>query len=105
MIIISHKSLFKKEHRGMKITIEKPNEETLQKLDVRSWPIWTKEVSSFDWYYDETEQCYILEGRVIVETPDGKKVEIKAGDFVTFPKGLSCKWHIKEPIRKHYNFK
>jgi hypothetical protein len=89
----------------MKIKIEKPSEEMLKSLNVHSWPIWTKEVSKFDWHYDETEQCYILEGKVIVETPDGEKVEIKAGDFVTFPKGLSCIWDIKEPIRKHYNFK
>jgi len=89
----------------MKIKIERPSEETLKDLNVSSWPIWTKEVSRFDWHYDETEQCYILEGRVIVETPDGEKVEIKKGDFVTFPKGLSCVWDIKEPIRKHYSFK
>jgi uncharacterized cupin superfamily protein len=40
----------------------------------------------------------------MVELPDGKSVEIKAGDLVTFPKGLSCVWDIKEPIRKHYTF-
>ena len=88
----------------MKIQVERPSEEILKSLDVDSWPIWTKEVSRFDWYYDETEQCYILEGRVVVETPDGEKVEIKAGDLVTFPRGLSCIWDIKEPIRKYYRF-
>jgi len=41
-------------------------EAILKGLNIGSWPIWTKE---FDWYYDETEQCYILEGRAIVETP------------------------------------
>jgi uncharacterized cupin superfamily protein len=40
-----------------------------------------------------------------VETPDGKKVEIGKGDFVTFPKGLDCVWDVKEPIRKHYTFR
>ncbi|MCF6155075.1 MAG: DUF861 domain-containing protein [Candidatus Brocadia sp.] len=34
-------------------------------------------------------ECYILEGEVVVETKDGEKIEIKAGDFVTFPKSLS----------------
>jgi len=47
---------------------------------------------------------YILEGRVVVELPDGRSVEIKAGGIVTFPKGLSYIWDIKEPIRKHYTF-
>ena len=31
--------------------------------------------------------------------------EFGKGDFVTFPKGLSCIWDIKAPVRKHYNFK
>lgn len=89
----------------MEIKIEKPDKKLLEERKVETWPIWEKEVSIFDWYYDNTEECYILEGRVIVETKDGKKIEIKKGDFVTFPKGLSCKWDIKEPIRKHYNFR
>jgi len=24
---------------------------------------------------------------------------------VTFPEGVKCTWHVKKPIRKHYNFK
>ncbi|MEW6068076.1 MAG: cupin domain-containing protein [Nitrospirota bacterium] len=89
----------------MEIKIEKPSEQMIKNRNVKSWPIWEKEISRFDWHYDETEECYILEGKVIVETKDGKKVEIKKGDFVTFPKGLSCIWDIKYPIRKHYNFR
>ena len=86
-----------------KIEIKKLSDQ--EKLDkgINSWPIWEKEVSRFDWYYDFTEHCQILEGRVVVETEEGN-VEIKAGDFVTFPKGLKCIWDIKENIRKHYNF-
>lgn len=89
----------------MDIKIEKPSEEMLDNRKVRDWPIWEKEVSRFGWYYDQTEECYLLEGRVVVETKDGGKVEFRKGDFVTFPKGLSCAWDIKEPVRKHYNFR
>lgn len=88
----------------MKIKIEKPTEEKLKELKVKDWPIWEKEPSEFPWEYDETEVCYIIEGRVIVETEDGEKVEIKAGDLVTFPKGLKCRWKVLEKIVKHYNF-
>ena len=87
----------------MKITIEKPGEQYLQDRKVRSWGIWEKEVSRFDWHYGETEECYLLDGKVVVETKDGN-VEFGAGDFVTFPGGLSCVWDIKEPVIKHYNF-
>lgn len=89
----------------MDITVEKPTEEMLANRRVRGWPIWEKEASRFDWHYDQTEECYLLEGRVVVETRDGGEVEFQKGDFVTFSKGLSCTWDIKEPVKKHYNFR
>lgn len=89
----------------MKIKVEKPTEDSLKSKDVSSWPIWEKEVSRFDWQYDSTEECYLLEGEVIVETEDGKSVKFGQGDFVTFPKGLSCVWDVKQAVKKHYNFK
>ncbi len=87
------------------VKIEQKSKEELDKMGVSSWPIWEKEVSRFNWHYDTDEMCYILEGKVIVETEDGKKYEIKKGDFVTFPSGLSCVWDIKEDIKKHYSFR
>ncbi len=89
----------------MKVEIEKLSEEQIEKRGIKSWPIWEKEVSRFDWYYDFTEECYLLEGKVIVETKDDEKYEFGKGDFVTFPKGLSCVWDIKEAVKKHYNFR
>ena len=88
-----------------KIKVEKPTQEKLNQMQVFSWSIWEKEVSCFDWHYDEIEVCYLLKGKVSVKTEDGQVVEFQTGDLVTFPKGLSCVWDIKEPVRKHYNFK
>ena len=87
----------------MKIEIEKLSLSEVQSRGIESWPIWTKEVSVFDWYYDSKEMCLILEGKAIIRT-DKEEVTIQAGDFVTFPEGLSCVWEIKDPIRKHYKF-
>ena len=89
----------------MKIKIRKPKKEDMEKEGVMSWPIWEKEISRFDWHYDETEECYLLEGKAVVETDEGEKAQFGKGDFVTFPKGLSCVWEIKEPVKKHYNFR
>jgi len=89
----------------MRIEVRKPNKEDLERRGVLSWPIWEKGVSRFDWYYDNIEECYLLEGKVVVETEDGDKVEFGKGDFVTFPRGLSCIWDIKEPVKKHYNLR
>ena len=49
------------------------------------------------------ESCYILDGKVIITT-DHEEVTIELGDFIIFPKGLSCRWRVLKPIRKHYSF-
>jgi len=87
-----------------KVKVEKINKDELKEMGVFSWPIWEKEISRFDWHYDDTEKCYILEGKVMIETADGEKASFEAGDFVTFSKGLDCVWDIQEAVKKHYNF-
>ena len=82
----------------------KPTEDQLTKLGVRSWPIWTKEPSTFPWTYDEPETCYFLEGDVVVTPEGGEQVRIGKGDLVTFPAGMSCTWEVRQPVRKHYRF-
>ncbi|MEW5846565.1 MAG: cupin domain-containing protein [Bacteroidota bacterium] len=87
-----------------KVIIEKLTDDQVAKMGIKNWPIWTKEVSTFNWYYDTDEECLILDGEVEVKTDEGVYI-VKAGDFVTFKKGLKCIWNVKKPIRKHYNFK
>ncbi|HOF21823.1 MAG TPA: cupin domain-containing protein [Bacteroidales bacterium] len=86
------------------IHVEKATEEKLARLNVRSWPVWTKEVSEFPWKYDEAETCYILEGDVEVIPAGGQAVRIGKGDFVVFSSGLECIWKVHSPVRKHYKF-
>lgn len=74
----------------------------LDKLEVNDWPIWSKEVSEFPWFYDEPESCYLLEGEVEVTPEDGEPVRFGKGDFVTFPAGMACTWKILSEVRKHY---
>ena len=85
------------------IKVTRPDEEWLEKHGVREWPIWTKDPSVFDWYYDSEEHCLILEGKVTVRE-GAQEVHLKPGDYVVFPKGLSCNWEVEEPVRKHYKF-
>lgn len=90
----------------MRIEVQKhPPEELLERLGVRRWPIWTKEVSTFPWEYEEQEVCFFLEGQVTV-TPEGggEPVSFGVGDLVTFPRGLRCTWSVHQPVRKHYQF-
>lgn len=76
----------------------------LEVMGVYGWPIWEKEISRFPWAYDSKETCYLLEGEVTVTPDGGDPVEIKRGDLVIFPAGLSCTWEIRAPVRKHYDF-
>ena len=89
----------------MGVKVQKLTPEQLKKMGVFGWPIWEKETSRFPWSYDCIEECYFLEGEVTLETKDGQSVSFGRGDFVTFPKGLSCTWNIKNPVKKHYNFR
>ena len=71
--------------------------------EIKSWPIWSCEISEFDWEYSEEESCLLLDGEVEVES-DHETVRFSAGDFVVFPKGLKCRWKVAKPVRKHYSF-
>ena len=81
-----------------------PSPDKLDQIGVYDWPIWEKEASSFPWTYDSNETCYLLKGKVTVTPEGGEPVTIKAGDLVTFPKGMNCQWDIHEAVQKHYRF-
>jgi len=68
-----------------------------------TYPIWECGVSTFDWHYDREEECLVISGEVIVKHNNGQS-HIKSGDFVVFPKGMSCVWEVKSPVKKHYKF-
>ena len=85
------------------IVIKQLSNNEIENMGIINWPICTSEVSEFPWKYDVEESCLILEGEVSV-TAGSDSVEIKSGDFVIFPKGLSCVWKVTKPIRKHYQF-
>ena len=79
-------------------------ESTIEELGIKSWPIWTCDVSSFDWAYEDKETCLLLEGEVTVTQRGGQPVYFKEGDLVTFPAGMNCRWEVHKAVRKHYRF-
>jgi len=72
--------------------------------DFESWPIWSCEISEFDWFYEKEEHCFITKGEVTVST-DNNVFNIKKGDYVIFPKNLKCKWVVHNAIKKYFKFK
>tara|TARA_Y100000758_G_scaffold301008_1_gene266089 strand:+ start:891 stop:1157 length:267 start_codon:yes stop_codon:yes gene_type:complete len=87
----------------MNIKITKLIEDDIIKQNIRSWPIWSCDVSEFDWEYSEQESCLLLEGEVEVKS-DFETVKFSTGDYVIFPRGLKCHWNVIKPVRKHYRF-
>ena len=81
-----------------------PERAKLEALGVEQWPIWSCEIRSFPWTYDEQETCLLLEGDVTVTPEGGEPVRFGAGDLITFASGLSCHWDVHHPVRKHYRF-
>ena len=86
----------------MMITVKKATE--AEKAKMKPMSIWECGVSEFDWYYDSEETCLLIEGEVTVSY-DGGSVSFGAGDYVVFPKGLSCIWKVTKPVKKHYVFR
>ena len=87
----------------MNIQINKLTESEIAKKKITSWPIWTCDVSEFEWEYSEQEFCLLLEGEVEV-SGDFETVKLGVGDYVVFPRGLKCRWNVISPVRKHYSF-
>jgi len=88
----------------VKIEIKRITDIEKTERGIESWPIWEKEESEFEWFYDSQEECYLLKGEVEIISEDGQSYVFGAGDFVIFPKGLKCTWKIKKAVKKHYYF-
>jgi len=87
----------------MNIKITNLKDKEIKDRGIYSWPIWSCEISEFDWEYGDSESCYLLDGKVEVQS-EFETVQFSAGDFVVFPKGLKCRWRVTSPVRKHYSF-
>jgi len=87
----------------LKITIKHLSDSKIAEENILQWPIWSCEISEFDWEYSDQETCLLLEGEVEVSS-EFETVRFSAGDYVIFPKGLKCRWKVMQPVRKHYSF-
>lgn len=91
-----------------KIIVEQLSAEQFKSLNLPEkpmthgpWNLWECGPSAFSWHYDHAEKAYFYEGKVNVITPK-EEVAIRKGDFVIFPKGLSCRWEVHQKVRKVY---
>ena len=76
----------------------------LEVVGVYDWLTWKKEISTFEWQYDQQETCYIIKGAFTVTPEGGEPQNFKRGDLITFPEGLKCTWDITKAVEKYYDY-
>lgn len=52
--------------------------------------------------YPVDEICVLLEGTLILRTPDGEAQTFRAGDAFSIARGTACTWDQPEAVRKVY---
>ena len=62
--------------------------------------VWDCTAGRFNWYYDEDETIYIMEGEVRIKRPDGDVVHMRPGDMVFFHQGSHAEWIVDRYVRK-----
>ncbi|KAJ8467810.1 hypothetical protein OPV22_030362 [Ensete ventricosum] len=92
----------------MCITVEKNiPQRRLEELGINSWLKWGCPPGRYPIKFEAEETCYLVKGKVEVYfmgSSGSECMEISGGDFVTFPKGLSCIWVVSAPVDKYYKF-
>lgn len=92
-------------------SVQKATPESLQRLDVKHWPIWTtadKEKwrvgnQNADKVMPYGELSFMITGRLeIIPQETGQAVVVEPGDFVTFPKDFVASWKVLEEVTWHY---
>ncbi len=87
----------------MRIEIEQPDHDELEEAGVFDWPVREHDEDKFDWYFEKTEHCYIIEGVADIVS-EFDTIMVKPGDYLIFPAGLECVWDVRSKIRAHYSF-
>jgi uncharacterized cupin superfamily protein len=57
--------------------------------------------ATYDYFFEGDESFQVLEGSVSIEVlGTDERVELKAGDLASFPKGTRSVWTFSEPFKK-----
>ncbi|GIN94788.1 cupin [Siminovitchia terrae] len=75
--------------------------EEAKKFGIDSWETWESGPDVTEGEFPEQESCYFLDGELHLTVGD-KFYLVKPHMFVTFPKGLPCKWDIPRYVKKAY---
>ncbi|KAK43573.1 DUF861 domain-containing protein [Caballeronia sp. EK] len=73
-----------------------------QSLDTTttSW-VWDCTAGRFNWYFEEDETIYVIEGEVIITAEGQEPRTLRAGHAALFYAGTRSEWHVPRYVRKH----
>ena len=73
-----------------------------QSLDTTtsSW-VWDCTAGRFNWYFDEDETIYVIEGEVIITAEGQEPRTLRAGHAALFYAGTHSEWYVPHYVRKH----
>lgn len=63
--------------------------------------VWSCTAGEFDWHFGVDEIIHVVEGEVVVTSPDGVTVTLGVGDSGFFPAGTVWRWRVPVYVRKH----
>ncbi|MFZ9708319.1 MAG: cupin domain-containing protein [Steroidobacteraceae bacterium] len=64
--------------------------------------IWESEPGCWRVRYTEEEYCRILQGRCVLTSGDGTRLEVQPGDEFVIPRGFAGTWQVLEYTRKRF---
>ncbi|SPB17111.1 cupin [Caballeronia novacaledonica] len=73
-----------------------------QSLDTTttSW-VWDCTAGRFNWYFEEDETIYVIEGEVIITAEGQEPRMLRAGHAALFYAGTRSEWYVPRYVRKH----
>jgi hypothetical protein len=76
----------------------------LDRQDMRGWDVWEKDASESECSYTMEEHCFVERGsaRIIHR---GATLDVREGDYVVFPVGMTCTWKVAGPLGVRYAFR
>ncbi|MGD9714255.1 MAG: cupin domain-containing protein [Thermomicrobiales bacterium] len=60
------------------------------------------EPSVFAYEFSGDESFHVIDGEIQIELDSGERVDLRAGDIASFPKGAKSTWTVKKPFRKFF---
>lgn len=71
---------------------------------VQAWDVWEKDASESEWSYTVEEHCFVERGSARI-IHHGATLDVREGDYVVFPVGMTCTWKVPGPLTVRYAFR